>query len=106
VTADDLGDVSERHALVADAVQPCACWCVFQGQSEEMCRIKLMHGWPPVGPVTDVGRDAFLARDIDKYGNEAVGVGRTVFPDFLAILCCIVPQYGSSAGSLMRNVIY
>src|SRR5260370_26204075 len=78
-TADDLGDISERYALVADAVQTRACWRRFQCQSEETCRIQFVHGWPPVGPVVDVGRDALLSRYIDKRGNEAVVVGRAVY---------------------------
>jgi hypothetical protein len=47
--ADDLGDVSNRHALFGNAVIPGARGTVLQRQPEEMGSIEPVHRGPAVG---------------------------------------------------------
>ena len=72
VLADDLGDVAERHALVADRVQPGARGRGLQGQPEQARGIEPVHRGPAVGPVAHVGGQALGAGDADQGRDEAV----------------------------------
>ena len=70
--ADDLGNVSERHALFGDPVIAGIGGAVFKRKPVEMSRIEPVHRRPTVEPVAHIGRNALLTRDGDKDRNEAV----------------------------------
>ena len=79
--ADDLGDLSERHALVGDRVIPGPRRALLQRQPEETGRIEPVHRGPAVEPVAHVRRNALLparcrsasarSRDRRRHGPRA-----------------------------------
>src|SRR5215469_15076186 len=54
VTPDHLGDVADRHALVADGVQPRARWSLLHCQAEQVRGVQHVHRGPATGPVADI----------------------------------------------------
>jgi hypothetical protein len=66
VAADDGRDVTERHSLVGDAVQPGARGCGLDRKPVQARGVQGVDARPPVGPVADVSRDAFVAGDVDQ----------------------------------------
>lgn len=58
--ADDLGDLTRRHAFVGDPVIPRARGPLFEREPVEVRRIEPVHAWPAVAPIADIGRHAFF----------------------------------------------
>src|SRR3989442_2318731 len=54
VPADDLGDIPDRDALVADPVQSHARDRRFHGQPEEVGCVEPVDGGPAVGAITRI----------------------------------------------------
>src|ERR1700722_5686393 len=74
VLADRRGDVAERHALVADRVQPGPGRRAFQCEPVQPGRVERVPGGPAVGAVADIARHALLAGDGDQCRDETVQV--------------------------------
>src|SRR5207249_4527908 len=78
VTADHLGDVADRHALVAHRVEPGPRRGLFRRQAEQVRGVQYVHRGPAAGPVAGVAGDARVAGDGDQAGDEAVPIAVTV----------------------------
>jgi hypothetical protein len=72
VAADDVSDVSKRHALFGDPVIPGSRRTLLKRQPEEMRSIESVHRGPAVEPVADKRRDTLLASQSDHVGDEAL----------------------------------
>lgn len=75
---EDLGDLEDRHALVAHGVKHRPGGRGLDREAEQARRIIAVDRRPAVGAVADVGCDALRAREADRGGDEpvvAVAVG-------------------------------
>ena len=70
--ADDLGDLSKRHALFGDRVITGSRRTLLKRQPVETGGIEPVHRGPAVEPVADIRRDALLAGQSDQVGDEAL----------------------------------
>jgi hypothetical protein len=69
---EDLGDLADRHALVAGRVQHRPGWRGLEREAEQTRGVVAVDRRPAVGAVADVGRGAFLAREPDRGRDEPV----------------------------------
>src|ERR1039458_4455490 len=69
---EDLGDLADRHALVADRVQHRPGRSELEREAEQTRGGVAVDRRPAVGAVADVGRGAFLARVADRGWDEPV----------------------------------
>src|SRR5437660_8323236 len=69
---NNLGDPSDRHALVADPVIPGSRGTPLKHQPVEMRSIQPVHRRPAVLPITHIRRNTPLPRDSDDPWNEAL----------------------------------
>jgi|GEM_PF-5907153 len=71
-SADCFGDLSKRHALFGDGVNPFSRNALFKGQPVEPRSIDQVRRGPAVAPIVDVRRDSLCASQLDQVGDEAL----------------------------------
>lgn len=72
MSADDLSDVSEWHALVGNSVIRSSCGTFLEREPIKMSSIEPVHRGPAVETITHIRRNSFFLRDSDETRNKAV----------------------------------
>src|SRR5215218_2487771 len=70
--ADHFGDRLERNALIGDGVIAAVPDPLFEREAIEPGGIAPMHAGPAVAALSDIGRDAFFAGEIDQMRHETM----------------------------------
>lgn len=70
--ADCSGDVAKRDAFFRDSVIARSRGALFKRQAEKICGIEAVHRGPTVAAIADIRRDALLASDVERAGDEAL----------------------------------
>lgn len=70
--ADYLGDISNRHTFVSDAVICDSGGTLLKHKPIKVVCIESVHCGPSVRPVFDICRNALFTGDVDESRNEAV----------------------------------
>ena len=68
--ADCLGDLSDRHALFGDRVIPGSRGTFLKNEPVETGGIEQVHRGPAIESFADIRRNALLASDRDRVGDE------------------------------------
>src|SRR5580700_10096010 len=70
--ADDLSDVSSRHALVGHTVIPSSDGTLLKREAVEMSSIEPMYRGPAVEPITYIRRNTLFTCDANQAWHKAV----------------------------------
>jgi hypothetical protein len=70
--ADDLSDLSNRYALVGNAMIGGSSSTFLKHKPVKVSGIESVHCGPTVEPVTHIRRNTFFTRDADESWNETV----------------------------------
>src|SRR4051812_22490604 len=71
-SADDLGDLSSRYALIGDAMISGCKGPLLNREPVQMSSIEPVHCGPAITTVAHVRRNTFLTRDVDQAWHETV----------------------------------